>query len=126
MRYETRKLLSIHEQHGKIVVGCDFDDTVFPFTNDLYIETRCEKVRDLLKAVREQIVLCLYSVSDDQSMIYKEHIMRQYGLEPDYINESPVSPWKDSKKPFFNLLLDDKAGLNESIEILTEFYNTIS
>ena len=121
MKYETQKLVNIHKEHGYILVGCDFDDTVFPFTNNKYIEDRCKVVRDLLRSIKNDIVLCLYTVADEQSMKYKNHIMRQWDLEPAYINESKISPWKGSQKPFFNIMLDDKAGLNEAIEILTEF-----
>lgn len=41
------------------------------------------------------------------------------GLDEDfelYTNESPVFP--NSEKPYYNILLDDRAGLEESYEIL--------
>lgn len=125
MKYETQKLINTFNEHGFLLVGVDFDDTVFPYTDNKYIEDRCAEVRDALLDVRKHIVLCLYTVSDQQTMKYKMFIMRQWGLDPDYINESKVSPFKGSQKPFFNLLLDDKAGLNESLEILKEFTNHI-
>lgn len=33
-----------------------------------------------------------------------------------FVNESPVFP--NSEKPYYNILLDDRAGLEESYEIL--------
>ena len=36
-----------------------------------------------------------------------------------YYNHSPINP--SSFKPHFNILLDDSAGLNESMELLCEF-----
>jgi hypothetical protein len=42
------------------------------------------------------------------------------GLTPDYINESPIK-YDDTVKPYFNLLLDDKAGLNEAFDRLIGF-----
>ena len=125
MRYETQKLINIYNEHGAIIVGCDFDDTVYPFSNNKFIEDRCEVVKALLIELRDHIKICLYTVSDPETLQYKSHIMRLYGLDPDFINDSPVGPWKDSKKLFFNILLDDKAGLNEAIEILTEFKKNI-
>lgn len=125
MRYETEKLIGIWRVHGKIVVGVDFDDTVFPFTSSKHVEDRCEIARNLLKELKEHISLCLYTVADEQSMVYKLHIMREYGLVPDFVNESPVQPYGKTAKPFFNILLDDKAGLNETLEILTEFKQQI-
>lgn len=41
---------------------------------------------------------------------------RKYAIEPDYVNESPLI--KGTKKPFFNLLLDDRAGLEETYTLL--------
>jgi len=125
MRYETQKLINTYSEHGYIIVGCDFDDTVYAFTNSKFIEDRCEKVKSLLLSIRDKIKICLYTVADSDTLQYKSHIMRLYGLAPDYINDSPVGPWKGSKKLFFNILLDDKAGLNETIEILTEFKENI-
>lgn len=125
MSYELDKLVATYNEHNCIVVGVDFDDTVFPFTNSMFVEDRCKIVRDLLISIRSNITLCLYTVADEQTLKYKVEIMNQYGLSPDYINDSPVSPWEDSKKLFFNILLDDKAGLNETIETLTKFKDRI-
>ena len=122
MRYEVIKLLEVLKTHGKIIVGCDFDDTVFPLTQVPYITKRCEIVIGLLKELRDRITLCMYTVTNKQELAYKKHIMiYTMGLRPDYINKSPLVRVGDGSKPYFNIVLDDKAGLNEAIEILTEF-----
>lgn len=57
--------------------------------------------------------------------LIKEYLIKQMktakllGLDEDfelYTNESPVFP--NSEKPYYNILLDDRAGLEESYEIL--------
>lgn len=121
MRYETELLIEAYKKHNNIIIGVDFDDTIFSFNQIDYIKERCDKVVTLLMSLKMNVILCLFSVADDQSLVYKAHIMDLYGIKPQYINESPVKNWGDCNKPYFNILLDDKAGLNESIKILEEF-----
>lgn len=118
MTTEAQKLIDLYIQGKKPLIAVDFDDTIFPFTVD---DTRCKVVRELLFEIKGRIDIILFSVADSQSLVYKAYIMEQWGIEPNYINESPIKHWGDSVKPYYNLLLDDKAGLNEAIQILTEF-----
>jgi hypothetical protein len=125
MRYETQKLLDVYEAHGKIIVGVDFDDTIFPMVDGREeTEVRARWLRETLRQLLEggAIVLCLYTVADPQSMIYKEALMDEWKIPPHWVNNSPVSPRGKCNKPFFNILLDDKAGLNEAVEVLKEFH----
>lgn len=127
------KIARAYETHGSLIVGVDFDDTIFPFTEDEENVKRCVRVKSLLRELKKTIenkggkcIICLYTVANSQSLKYKEEIMYLYGLKPDYINESPLDKnWGNPKKPFFNILLDDKTGLNDTIETLTKFLKTI-
>jgi len=122
MRYETEKLLEVLEFHNTIIVGVDFDDTIFPLSTNNYIIERCSKVVELIKSLKDVITICLYTVADNQSIAYKKQLMKEWEIPAAYVNESPVT-LGNGAKPYFNILLDDKAGLNETIEILTEFKN---
>jgi hypothetical protein len=115
------KLLKAYKEHGKIIVGLDFDGTVFSLEGD--DDVVCAKVRLLILDLQKKdaIILCLYTIADAQSLQYKTHIMTSWGIPVDYINHSPVKIYDHCDKPYFNILLDDKAGLNEALEILTEF-----
>lgn len=112
------KTIEAYNKHNTIIVGVDFDDTIFPFNKEA--EERCREVRELLLKLKEQyhVTLCLFSVADKQSLVYKSYIMEQWGLKPQYINESPVKKWGDCTKPYFNIYIDDKSGINEMIGIL--------
>ena len=126
MSYELTKLLVAEKKYGKIVVGVDFDDTIFPLDHNPYNVNRCSKVRSLVLQLQTQnrANLCLWTVAEDWSMMYKKHISKEYGIKFNYFNESPIVHGTDIRKPHFNILLDDKAGLNETIKILEEFINT--
>ena len=43
--------------------------------------------------------------------------MRLWGIEPEFVNESPIE-LGDGGKPFFNILIDDKAGFTEVYNLL--------
>ena len=107
-------------KHGEIIVGVDFDDTLFPFNKDT--AARCKIVRDELITLKDncKVVICLNTVADKQSLVYKEYIMSHWGLKPDFINESPIKKWGDCSKPYFNIYIDDKSGINEMIKVLIE------
>lgn len=113
-----KKLRAVYEEHGKIIIGVDFDDTIFSLEKET--EQSCQLVRKLLKECVPFSTICLYTVADNQSLSYKVALMREWGFKPDFINESPVK-LGNGDKPFFNILLDDKAGLKEAYETLEEF-----
>jgi hypothetical protein len=115
------QLLDVYEKHGNIIIGVDFDDTIFPFNKSKGNITRCAEVVALLKKVKSKAIICLFSVADAQSLVYKEHIMDLYGIKPQYVNESPMKNWGECNKPYFNIQMDDKAGLNETIRVLEDF-----
>ncbi len=116
--YLINKLINIYDTHGNIVVGVDFDDTIFSSVEAT--EKICDRTVEVLIEAQPYIVVCLYSVADKQSLRYKEEIMKCMGIEPEYINKSPLDI-EGISKPFFNLLLDDKAGLSEALDVLEGF-----
>jgi len=122
---EVSELLFTYNKYNKIIVGVDFDDTIFPYNKSKYNEDRCKRVREILVKLQDYIILCLFTVADEQSLVYKTEIMKLYGLDAKYINSSPIENWGKCRKPYFNILLDDKAGLNETINNLEELYKEI-
>ncbi len=124
MTYEVAELLKKYETFGKIIIGVDFDDTIFPLNENDKIIRRAEDLRELLRRHREKFDLCLWTVADKYALIYKLALMKEWDLEPDYINKSPYM-LEGSPKPYFNLLFDDNAGLDEAIKTFKEFINVI-
>lgn len=130
MDYELEKLKDTYLEHKSIVLGIDFDDTIFPLSDDEYIIDRCRRVR---KAIRDfngvdptiiNSINVLYTNSDSQSLVYKKFITQNvFKIRVDYINESPIL--SGNGKPFFNLLLDDKAGLEESLQRLIKLTESL-
>ena len=121
MNYELQKLLDAEKKYGKIVIGLDFDDTIFPLEEDSYVIDRCKLVRETILKIQDRADICLWTVAADWSIKYKIYITKSFGIHVDYVNESPIEFGVEIRKPHFNILLDDKAGLNETIKLLQEF-----
>lgn len=113
----TERLIKEYETHGKLVVGFDFDNTIFDVHNN-----GCN-YSDVINLLREckrlGFVLCLYTAELREDWLkWKIGYCKHFGIEPDYVNESPLLP--GTKKPFFNILLDDRAGLESAYITLKE------
>lgn len=123
MKTLANHLYTVLQNHDKIIVGVDFDDTIFSLSSDVYIEKRCKEVRELIKRIKSFSIICLYTIADSQSLQYKLALMEEWGIFPDYVNCSPVVLSED--KPYFNVLLDDKAGIEQVIEELNKLINIL-
>lgn len=112
--YRLKKIIRNYEKFGNIVVGVDFDFTlVDAITNEIY-----EDIVEILKrGQRKEIVYCIWTANIDDD--YVKSKWSETGLEFHYYNESPINP--GSRKPHFNILLDDSAGLCESLDLFVSF-----
>lgn len=114
-KYLLNRLKCEYHKYKKLVIGFDFDNTIFDVHNE---GIDCSDIISLLQEAKKiGFILCLYTAelrSDwlDWKVKYCEH----FGIKPDYVNESPLLQGTD--KPFFNLLLDDRAGLQSAFSIL--------
>lgn len=113
----TSRLERELDTHGKLVIGFDFDNTIFDVHNG---GGNYKDVIDILKKCKDQgWILCLYTAEPDEDWLkWKINYCKHFGIEPDYVNESPIL--KGTKKPFFSLLLDDRAGLQSAYLILRD------
>lgn len=109
-----QKLLDQYYKHGSIIVAYDFDDTVYPYSLEV------EELKDTVSLIKKldssgHTVYCYTSNTD----IEKVTLYLNYNRIPYYsINKSPVD---SVGKQFYNVLLDDKSGLNETKEVLEIF-----
>lgn len=108
------------DTHGNLVIGFDFDNTIFDTHNR---GGDYKDIIDTLKRCKDHgWILCLYTAElRDNWLQWKIDYCKHFGIEPDYVNESPLL--KGTKKPFFNLLLDDRAGLESAYLILKRILN---
>ena len=114
-----RRLLEEYKKYGRLIVAFDFDNTIFDYHNNegdysevIHLLNRCYKLG---------FYLVLFTC--EENLIELQAKQRQtaeiLGLDENfklYINKSPI--FTKSEKPYYNILLDDRAGLEESYEIL--------
>lgn len=117
-----KRLISEYERYKTLIVGFDFDNTVFDYHEN---GGDYSEVIDLLRKCKKlNFILCLFTVGDRLDWKYK--VCSRLGITPDYINESPIK-FEGGGKPYFNILLDDRAGLESAYNTLkqiVEYANT--
>ena len=119
------RLITEYLKYDTLYIAFDFDNTIWDY------DTYKDKYEDNHNAVHWDIVellkgakkigmkLILWtSCPDKESEDIKASLCTKWGIEPDYINWSPLSP--GATKPHFNLLLDDRAGLEASVSMLSK------
>ena len=106
-----RRLMDEYEKYGSLVVGFDFDNTIYD-THGLGFDY--SEVIELLRECKELgFTLCLYTAEQDEEHLkWKIEYCKEQGIAPDYVNESPLL--NGTVKPFFSILLDDRASLETS------------
>ena len=112
-----QRLIEKYKRFGSIVIGYDFDHTIFNYDNE---EGDFSCVIDLLKECSNMgNIMVLYTAEPDREKLqWKIEHCHKLGIKVDYVNESPF--FKGTAKPYFNILLDDTAGLEEAYNILAE------
>lgn len=111
-----QRLISQYQKQDKLIVAYDFDDTVSP-----YWCANCTQVQSILRRLRDNIdtYFIVYTSNDDYDKIKK--FLTANDIPFDSINENaPFAPTKEGKL-FYNVFLDDKAGLGEVVNTLDQF-----
>ena len=114
------RLIGEYEKYHNLIIGFDFDNTICGLDNE-----SISKVILLLQECKKLgFTLCLYTISaSDEWLEWKVKYCEYFGISPNYVNDSQVL--RGNRKPFFNILLDDRAGLNEAYACLETVVNYI-
>ncbi len=113
-RRTVTRLVAEYKKHGSLIIGVDFDDTIYDCHDQGF--TFPETIRLLQEAQDLGCKLCVWTANQDELLVFTT--WANLGLRINYYNESPVVLHKYQVKPYFNLLLDDRAGLHSAIKTL--------
>jgi len=104
-------------QHPKLIIACDFDDTIFDFHNRGQTH---DDVVDLLKECKSLgFYVVLFSASKPERYPFMMEYCKNLGVEVDGINKNVIElPYGNNGKIYYNILLDDRAGLFQAVTIL--------
>lgn len=115
--YCIRKIVGTWLKYNKLIICVDFDETIFPW--DKCQEKICNLVVNTIKEAKNiGAYLILYTCRNGERLTEAVDYCNNLGIKFDEVN--PTTPFKEnfSSKPYCNILLDDKSGLIESIEML--------
>jgi hypothetical protein len=106
------------EQHGKIIIGVDYDDTISPW------KWTKEELLDTVKVIKEAQSVGAYVVIFTACSKERYPEISAYttslGIRVDAINQNPIDiPYGNENKIYANIFLDDRAGLEEAKDILS-------
>ncbi len=105
------------DQYGKIIIACDYDDTISPWKMKGF---NPQRVIEVLKVAKQTGAFVVIFTSCNEER-YEEitNYCKSQGLEIDAINETPIDlPYGKNKKIYANVFIDDRAGINEALNIL--------
>lgn len=104
-------------KHGKIIIACDFDDTVHPWGIENF---EFQMVIDLIiKAQSIGAYFAIFTAGEPSRYEYMTQYLTEKGIRVDSVNKNPIDlPFGNHSKIYANIFLDDRAGLMESLSIL--------
>jgi len=112
------KLKVHYHNYGKIIVAYDYDDTIAP----TYMSKCCDDVVALIKELKPYAVFICYTSNHYPEKV-KQYI-KDNDIPCDAFNENVdymMEKYGHMRKVYFNILLDDKAGLGQAYRILKTF-----
>lgn len=120
----VQRLYEECREHTALFIAFDFDNTIFDYHNS---GRDFSEVITLLRECSDagHKMILLTSNEDAEKLAFIRYYCRHYGIRIDYVNENPeVCP--GCRKPYYNILLDDRAGLQEACEVLRETLSKIN
>lgn len=112
------RLVEEYKKYGQLIVAYDFDNTVF----DYYQKgTTFNDVIELLKECKRQgFYLIVFTSCGEERFPEIKKYLGEKEIPYDSINETPdFIPFK-GRKVYYNILLDDRAGLKSAYDQLWE------
>jgi len=108
------RLLEEYLAHKTLIVALDFDDTIYDFhnkgydySNVIHLVQRCNKLG---------FKIVIFTANKDHELVNKH--CNEIGIKIEGINKQLLPQFEGSGKIYYNILLDDRAGLGSSIKLL--------
>jgi hypothetical protein len=101
------RLVDEYKQHGSLVIAYDFDNCVYDYHSKGHCY--CEVVNILREAKKIGCHLIVFTAEKDTEKV--KNFLTEQKIPFDGINENPPFFKSDARKIYYNILLDDRAGL---------------
>ena len=106
-------------QHGRPVIAVDYDSTIYPWHTIENKEDIERTIKLLQLAVNIGCYIVINTCSDTERHLEIQKHCESLNIPINGINTNPIDlPYGNHGKIYANLYLDDRAGLNEALDIL--------
>lgn len=115
------RLVSEYKKHNSLVIAYDFDNTVFDYHEKG--QNYCDIINLLHEAKGLGLYLIVFTAREDIHNV--RAFLEENKIPFDRINENPPFHTGNGRKIYYNLLLDDRAGLLSAYNQLNEVMHII-
>jgi hypothetical protein len=107
-------------EHGKLIIAYDIDSTVFDYHNK---GESYEMVKELIRDWKDYAYFIVFTSSTEDRFPFIREVLDKENLPYNGINEdAPFIPFT-GRKVYYNVLLDDRAGLKQVYDELRRLHN---
>ncbi len=123
--FAAERLFKEYSLHKKLVVAVDFDDTIFNYHGKDFSYPKV--INLLLECQKLGFWICVFTGSPLDKYPSIHEYMDKIGIKIHTINKNPFPlPFGNDGKMYYNILLDDRAGLGQACEILRKVLDRVA
>lgn len=108
--------------HGKLIIAYDFDSTVFNYHNN---NASYEMVKNLIRNYKDYAYFIVFTSSLPERYDEIKKYLEEENIPFNSINEDAPFISFTGRKVYYNILLDDRAGLHQTYNELLRLYNEV-
>lgn len=117
------RLMDEYKEHGNLLIALDFDNTIYDYhSSGMDLDSIVSLVSEAHLAGLE---IFIFTANEDHGFV-KAYVKRVLGIDNIQVNTNSMEGLFDSRKPFYSILLDDRAGLHASAWHLAGVLNLIN
>jgi hypothetical protein len=110
--FYINRLVTEWLKNGKIIIGCDLDDTIIPYNEE--IKDNCNKMVDLiLECQKEGIIFIINTARSEYQLEKAKQQVEDLGIVVHGVNKMHPEwdkPYGINGKIYANIFLDDRGG----------------
>lgn len=115
------RLIEQYKTHDRLIVAYDIDDTVRP-----YYSQSCGEIQSLIRMARNVLNAYLIVYTSNPNVEEIKRYLDKYDIPYDAINENAPFAVCPGAKVYYNIFLDDKAGLAQAAQTLKDLINLVA
>ena len=116
------RLLKEYKAYDSLVVAFDFDNTVYDF-HQVGLDLK-DVIILLQKLKKAGCYLIVFTANEDEGFV--KSYCNEKKIPFDAINDNPPFYKSSSRKIYYNILLDDRAGLREAFDHLEKIIHHLN